>query len=60
MSELEKAMQWRILKAPPANPRAYVLNDILTNLWPVSVDLIFYAPKEANLGFLKIVPTIAF
>ena len=26
-------------------------DDILTNLGPISVDLIFYAPKEANLGF---------
>ena len=26
-------------------------HDILTNLGPISVDLIFYAPKEANLGF---------
>ena len=25
--------------------------DILTNLRPISFDLIFNAPKEANLGF---------
>ena len=31
--------------------------DILTKLGPISVYLIFYAPKEANLGFWKIVPT---
>ena len=30
-----------------------------TNLGPVSVDLIFYNPNVANLGFLRIVPTIA-
>ena len=30
-----------------------------TNLGPISVDLIFYAPNVANLGFLRIVPTIA-
>ena len=30
------------------------LNDILTNLGPTSVNLIYYAPKFANLGFWKI------
>ena len=29
------------------------------NLSPTSIDLIFYAPNVANLGFQKIVPTIA-
>ena len=33
---------------------------VLTNLGPKSVDLIFYAPNVANLGFWRIVPTIAF
>ena len=28
-------------------------------LCPITVDLIFYAPNVANLGFLRIVPTIA-
>ena len=31
----------------------------LTNLRPKSVDVIFYAPNEENLGFWRIVPTIA-
>ena len=31
----------------------------MTNLGSTSVDLIFYAPKVANLGFWKIGPTIA-
>ena len=30
-----------------------------TILGPTSVDLIFYTPKVANLGFWKIVPRIA-
>ena len=30
-----------------------------TILWPTSVDLIFYAPNVANLGFWRIVLTIA-
>ena len=30
-----------------------------TNLGPKSVNLIFYAPNVANLGFWRIVPTIA-
>ena len=37
------------------------LNDnILTNLGPISVDLIFYAPNGAYLGFWRIEPKIAF
>ena len=33
---------------------------LLTNLGPISlVDLIFYTPNAANLGFWGIVPTIA-
>ena len=32
---------------------------VLPNLGPKSVDLIFYAPNVANLGFWRIVPTIA-
>ena len=32
---------------------------VLTNLGPTSVDLIIYAPNVANLGFWKIVLTIA-
>ena len=30
-----------------------------TNLGPTSVNLIFYDPNVANLGFWKIVPKIA-
>ena len=44
-------MFFSIYSFRPENPRAYVLNDILTNLGPTSVDLIFYAPKEANIRF---------
>ena len=37
-----------------------LLNKIVrTNLRPTSVDLIFYAPNVANLGFWRIAPTIA-
>ena len=35
----------------PKNVLSYKYDDILTNLGPISVDLIFDAPKEANLGF---------
>ena len=31
-----------------------------TFLGPISVDLIFYAPNVANLGFWRIEPKIAF
>ena len=30
-----------------------------TNLGPTSVNLSFYAPNVANLGFLKIVPILS-
>ena len=32
---------------------------VLTNLGPKSVNLIFYAPNVANLGFMRIGPKIA-
>ena len=49
-----------ILKAPPANPPNYIFFlflDIPQSY--ITVDFIFYAPNVANLGFLRIVPTIA-
>ena len=30
-----------------------------TNLGPIFIDVIFCAPNVANLGFLRIVPTVA-
>ena len=32
-------------------PINVIFDDILANLGPISVDLIFYAPKKANLAF---------
>ena len=40
------------------DPIKFFLFSKWTNLGPTSVDLIFYAPNVANLGFWKIVPTI--
>ena len=45
-------------------PRSYI-NILLFSNWrtflgPISVDLIFYAPNVANLGFWRIEPKIAF
>ena len=63
----------QILNAPPVNPRVYIcqyyiidpkegLNFFLFLDKPrsyITVNLIFYTPNNANLGFWKIVPTIA-
>ena len=52
----------------PKNVMSYKLNQLQhrpdkcskwTNLGPISVDLLFYAPNVANLNFLRIVPAIA-
>ena len=50
----QKYFFWRILKAPPANPGVYIYW-----YYNITVDLIFYAPNVANLGFWGTVLTIA-
>ena len=47
----EKALKEKRSTMVCSTEMLYARKMYLTNLGPISVDLIFYAPKEANLRF---------